>query len=111
VFPPTRAGAHYQSTPKVWRKVRARAKVSARIHDLRHHFASVGAELGYALPTISALLGHSLPGVTGVYVHAADAALKAAADRIAGVVWVRLEGQRSDVVDLAEQRGYAPAHH
>jgi integrase len=104
VFPPSREGAHYQSTPKVWRKVRDRGEVSARLHDLRHHFASVGAELGYALPTISALLGHSLPGVTGVYVHAADAALKAAADRIAAVVWARLEGRQSEVIELSKQQ-------
>lgn len=98
VFPPTRAGALYEGTPKVWRSIRDAAKIKARIHDLRHHFASLAGELGYALPTISALLGHSIPGTTGRYLHHTDAALKAAADRIAAAVQARLEGRLAEVV-------------
>ena len=100
VFPPTRAGARYEGTPKVWRSIRDEAKIKARIHDLRHHFASLAGELGYALPTISALLGHSIPGTTGRYLHHTDVALKAAADRIAAAVRRRLEGRKAEVVQL-----------
>lgn len=105
VFPPTRAGALYEGTPKVWRSIRDAAKVKARIHDLRHHFASLAGELGYALPTISALLGHSIPGTTGRYLHHTDAALKAAADRIAAAVEDRLNG----LSELQEQKGHQEA--
>jgi integrase len=100
VFPPTRAGALFEGTPKVWRTVRTKAKVSARLHDLRHHFASLAGELGYALPTISALLGHSIPGTTGRYLHHTDAALKAAADVIAAAVQARLDGRTAEVVAI-----------
>jgi integrase len=100
VFPPTRAGKLFEGTPKAWRSIRKAAKVSARIHDLRHHFASLAGELGYALPTISALLGHSIPGTTGRYLHHTDAALKAAADRIAAAVLARLEAREADVVSI-----------
>lgn len=93
VFPPTRKGELFQGTPKIWRAVRDAAKLHARIHDLRHHFASLASELGYALPTISALLGHSIPGTTGRYLHHTDAALKAAADCVAAAVRDRLEYQ------------------
>jgi integrase len=100
VFPPTRAGKLFEGTPKIWRAIRKAAKVSARIHDLRHHFASLAGELGYALPTISALLGHSIPGTTGRYLHHTDAALKAAADRIAAAVLARLEGRSAEIVAI-----------
>jgi integrase len=88
----------------VWRTIRDKAGVNARIHDLRHHFASLAAELGYALPTISALLGHSIPGTTGRYLHHTDAALKVAADRIAAAVLARLEWATAEVVSIAGAR-------
>jgi integrase len=100
VFPPTRAGKLFEGTSKAWRSIRKAANVSARIHDLRHHFASLAGELGYALPTISALLGHSIPGTTGRYLHHTDSALKAAADRIAAAVSARLEGRSAEVVRI-----------
>ena len=111
VFPPTRAGALYEGTPKVWRSIRASAGVKARIHDLRHHFASLAGELGYALPTISALLGHSIPGTTGRYLHHTDAALKAAADRIAAAVMARLEGRNAEVVRILAAKDIPRATH
>jgi integrase len=100
VFPPTRAGALYEGTPKVWRAIRDAAGIKARIHDLRHHFASLAGELGYALPTISALLGHSIHGTTGRYLHHTDAALRAAADRIAAAVQARFEGRNAEVAQM-----------
>lgn len=108
VFPPTRAGALYEGTPKIWRSVRDAAEIKARIHDLRHHFASLAGELGYALPTISALLGHSIPGTTGRYLHHTDAALKAAADRIAAAVQSRLEGRDAELIQMPNIEGKRP---
>jgi integrase len=90
VFPPLRKGERFLATPKVWRAVCELSGVKARLHDLRHHFASLAAELGYTLPTISALLGHSIPGTTGRYLHHTDAALKEAANRVAEVASTRL---------------------
>ncbi len=53
-----------------WREVRKRADLgTARIHDLRHKFASVGAEVGLSLPMIGALLGHKVAQTTLRYAH------------------------------------------
>lgn len=52
-------------------------------HVLRHSYASLAADLGLADATIAALLGHRGHTVTRLYIHSADAALLAAADRVA----------------------------
>jgi integrase len=52
-------------------------------HVLRHSYASLAADLGLADATIAALLGHKGHSVTRRYIHAADAALLAAADAVA----------------------------
>jgi integrase len=56
----------------------------ARAHDLRRSFATVAADEGYGDATIGELLGHARRGVTAVhYIRRPDAALIAAADRVA----------------------------
>ena len=55
-------------------------------HVLRHGFASVGADLGYADSTIGACIGHAGRGSTSRYTHLLDAVLVAAADKIAGEI-------------------------
>jgi integrase len=97
----------YQGLPKAWRDVTSRSNVSARLHDLRHHFASVAAELGYALPTIAALLGHRVPGTTGGYVHLPDEVQRAAADKIAAEIENRLSGHRATIIPLPEKNSAA----
>jgi integrase len=52
-------------------------------HVLRHSFASVAADMGYADATIAGLLGHAGHTITRRYIHSADAALLAAADAVA----------------------------
>jgi integrase len=58
-------------------------------HVLRHSYASLAADLGLADATIGALLGHRGHSVTRRYIHSADTALLAAADKVADEV-VRL---------------------
>jgi integrase len=56
----------------------------ARAHDLRRSFATIAAHEGYGDATIGELLGHARRGVTAVhYIRCPDAALIAAADRVA----------------------------
>jgi integrase len=56
----------------------------ARAHDLRRTFASAAADEGYSDATIAELLGHARSGVTARhYIRRPDAALIAAADRVA----------------------------
>jgi integrase len=56
----------------------------ARSHDLRRTFGSIAADEGYGDATVAELLGHSRRGVTQRhYIRRPDAALIAAADRVA----------------------------
>lgn len=59
---------------------------SARIHDLRHTYASVLASAGLSLPIIGALLGHSQPATTARYSHLFDDPLRAATERAGAIV-------------------------
>jgi integrase len=73
-------------------------------HGLRHSFASVADDLGLSEPTIAALLGHAGGGVTRGYIHKLDAALLAAADKVAGRVANLMAGVAdagAEVVELA----------
>ena len=87
VFPGKRAGSHYVGLPRFFERIRVVAKLSnARIHDLRHSFASEGVAGGLSLPVIGALLGHKDPKTTGRYAHLGDTLVKAAADRISAAI-------------------------
>jgi len=55
-----------------------------RIHDLRHSFASFGANAGDSLLIIGALLGHRSAKSTERYAHLAAGPVQDAAQRISG---------------------------
>jgi integrase len=64
----------------------------ARSHDLRRTFGSVAADEGYSDATIAELLGHAQRSVTARhYIRRPDAALIAAADRIADTIAASLD--------------------
>ncbi|MEQ1955329.1 site-specific integrase [Mesorhizobium sp. CN2-181] len=65
---------------------------SARIHDLRHTYASVLASAGLSLPIIGALLGHSQPATTARYSHLLDDPLRQATERVGAIVMPTGEG-------------------
>ena len=70
-----------------WQRVRARAGLKdARIHDLRHTFASAAVAAGQGLPMIGKLLGHTQVETTARYAHLAADPVKAAAERVSGVI-------------------------
>lgn len=70
-----------------WQRVRARAGlVDARIHDLRHTFASVAAVEGKSLLMIGKLLGHTQEQTTRRYAHLAAGTVKAAANDVADLI-------------------------
>ena len=74
------------------------------LHVLRHSFAATAAALGFSELTIAGLLGHSVPGVTARYAHVADAALVAAAERVATAISAMLTDASAEVVDLKSAR-------
>jgi integrase len=83
--------------------------LDARSHDLRRTFASLAADEGYGDATIAELLGHARRGVTARhYIRRPDAALIAAADRVASRIADSLDGREAEVVELrAAQRELA----
>ncbi|THD60139.1 tyrosine-type recombinase/integrase [Phenylobacterium sp.] len=81
---PGRGGAgHLVDLQAAWERVRDTAGLSdVRLHDLRHAFASLGANGGDSLLVIGALLGHQSAKTTQRYAHLSDHPQKDAADRI-----------------------------
>jgi integrase len=85
VFPATRGDGRLVGFPKFWARIAKDGELPADVtpHTLRHSFASLAADLGHSEPTIAALVGHKGHSITSRYIHAADAALLAAADAVA----------------------------
>jgi integrase len=93
IFPASRGGGQMGGFKKFARQIIADAGLTGvSPHVLRHTFASVAADLQYSEPTIGALVGHRGRSVTSRYVHAADAVLLQAADRVANRI-VELMGE------------------
>jgi integrase len=65
---------------------RAASLKGARLHDLRHTYASVLASAGLSLPIIGQLLGHTTPATTARYAHLFDDPLRAAAERAGAII-------------------------
>jgi integrase len=73
----------------------------ARIYDLRHTFASVGAGGGLSLQIIGRLLGHTQMRTTQRYAHLADDPLREAAAKISATI----AGAGKDSGNVVELRG------
>jgi integrase len=88
VFPGDIAGEPLKALWHVWHFVRKQTGLGAdaRLYDLRHTFASVGAGGGLGLPIIGRLLGHTQSRTTQRYAHLADDPLREAADKITAVI-------------------------
>ncbi|WP_339691809.1 tyrosine-type recombinase/integrase [uncultured Parasphingorhabdus sp.] len=80
-------GAHLTDLQPFWQRVRGRAGLKdARIHDLRHTFASVAVSNGMSLPMIGKLLGHTQVQTTARYAHLATEPIIAAANDITTLI-------------------------
>jgi len=103
VFPGGVPGAHLIVLSRVWDFVRKEAGLGndARLYDLRHSFASVGAGGGLSLPIIGRLLGHTQSRTTERYAHLSDDPLREAATKITTVI-VGKKG--APVVPLRDRR-------
>jgi integrase len=88
VFPGQKPGEPLRQLRSVWDYVRTEAKLGedARIYDLRHSFASLGAGGGLSLPIIGRLLGHTQSRTTERYAHFADDPLREATAKIGAVI-------------------------
>jgi integrase len=84
---PTANGDHRLDVKDAWATLCRRAKISgARVHDLRHTYASVLASAGLSLPIIGQLLGHTTPTTTARYSHLFDDPLRAATQRAGAII-------------------------
>jgi integrase len=88
VFPGDIPGQPLKALWHVWHFVRRKTGLGrdARVYDLRHTFASVGAGGGLSLPIIGRLLGHTQHRTTQRYAHLADDPLREAAEKITNVI-------------------------
>jgi integrase len=103
VFPGDVPGAHLTVLSRVWEFVRKETGIGdARLYDLRHSFASVGAGGGLSLHVIGKLLGHSQHRTTERYAHLADDPLREAAEKIITVITGK--GKGAAVVPLRGER-------
>lgn len=84
---PSLDGKPLANVKRTWATLCRKAGISnARLHDLRHTYASVLASSGLSLPVIGALLGHTQVSTTQRYAHLADDFLRQAADRAGAVI-------------------------
>lgn len=72
-------------------KERIAHRPTARIHDLRHTYASLLVSSGHSLPIIGALLGHSQQTTTQRYAHLRDDPLRAATESVGAAVMPAME--------------------
>ncbi|MHC4040643.1 tyrosine-type recombinase/integrase [Bradyrhizobium sp. 23AC] len=100
VFPAiTTDTKHHTGLTRWLQKVSAKDVPGITSHGLRHSFSSTAEDLGYTIPTIKALIGHSKKGnVTLGYLHKIDAALLAAADRVAKHIDDAMNGKKQSKV-------------
>jgi integrase len=100
VFPSiTNEKKHHTGLTRWLQKISAREVPGITSHGLRHSYSSTAEDLGYTIPTIKALIGHSRKStVTEGYIHKVDAALLAAADRIARHLDDAMTGKKTNKV-------------
>lgn len=98
---PRRGKGHYRGMAGAWVRLMARAALEGVTpHTMRHSFASVAGDLGYAESTIAALIGHAGGSVTSRYIHRLDSVLVAAANKIAGEIYRQMTTESGKVVEL-----------
>ena len=76
---PCSSGKFFSGFDNTWKRIRKRAKINIRFHDLRHTYASYLASSGQVdIYTLKELLGHSTIEMTQRYAHLVNGALRKA---------------------------------
>jgi len=92
LFPGDVPGQPVREIRRFWKRIQKSADIGdARIHDLRHTFASLLVSGGASLEMIGKLLGHTQMQTTQRYAHLLDAPLRAGVDAVANAVRPRLK--------------------
>ncbi|MEQ8446940.1 MAG: tyrosine-type recombinase/integrase [Pelagibacterium sp.] len=101
VLPGQRRNAPYRGLAGALPRIMERAGLEdVTAHTLRHSFASVAGDLGYADGTIAALLGHAAGTVTSRYVHRLDTVMVAAANKVSSEIWRQMTGAEAKVLEM-----------
>ena len=106
VFPAATGKGHHVGMPRVWRKLRASARLKdVRMHDLRHGFASMAVADGDSLYLVGKVLGHAQAATTQRYAHLALDPVRAVADRTSRKLAGALKGDKGGkVIKLGSRR-------
>jgi integrase len=101
VLPALRKSGHYNGLAGAWVRFMKRAELEGVTpHTMRHSYASVAGDLGYADSTIAALLGHTGGTVTSKYVHRLDSVLVAAANKVSGQIYRQMTGEVGKLLEM-----------
>jgi integrase len=73
---------------------------TARVHDLRHTYASMLASAGASLPLIGSLLGHTQPATTARYAHLLDDPQRRATDSVGAAFEAATEGTTAKIIPM-----------
>lgn len=105
VLPALRKAGHYNGLSGAWARLMKRAGIAGVTpHTMRHSFASVAGDLGYADSTIGALLGHSAGTITSRYVHRMDSVMVAAANKVSAEIYRQMTGEVGKLLEMPRQK-------
>ena len=105
VFAPAR-GDGAVALSKAWRKVRIEAKLppALGLHGLRHSVASHLAMAGAQAPEIMTAMGHSQLSTVQRYIHFAETARQALAERAASVALAGMAARDGDAASTVTEK-------
>jgi integrase len=105
VFPMPSGSAKRPEPRHLWYAVRHAAGITARLHDLRHSFASMMRKAtGLHDGIVGAAIGHTGTGMTSKYGEVADTHVRAAADTTSEAVALALRGEVARVLELTKPK-------
>ncbi|QCB53959.1 hypothetical protein E5675_05585 [Sphingopyxis sp. PAMC25046] len=97
VFPAPNSEGPIRAIDRAWDRIREEAGIgSLRVHDLRHHFASLAVSNGIDLRLVGQLLGHHDLDSTLGYAHLSTGALANSATRVSGLIDRALRGKTGE---------------
>jgi integrase len=86
LFPRNNPHGYRHNLWPAWKRIRRRAGLGdVRLHDLRHHFATILAGEGVSLQKIGELLGHASVVTTQRYAHLLSEPLQEATNKVGSV--------------------------
>jgi integrase len=103
LFPGQTPGEPLREIKKFWSSVRKIARIKdARLHDLRHTYASHLVSAGMSLPIVGRLLGHTQVQTTARYAHLADDPLRQATNRFASILVGAQNRKSAEIIPLRQ---------